>query len=110
MSSSTSLARSAGLIGIAAVQINVSVNTYLATGQPQGAVSWFSYAFRLMYLPIGLFGVSLATAALPGLRLALAIGAGLLILAATARALRLAELSEALDVILRRRRAAVPSL
>ena len=26
-------------IGLAAVQINVFVNTYLATGQPQGAVS-----------------------------------------------------------------------
>ncbi len=54
-----------GTLGLAAVQINVFVNTYLATGQPQGAVSWLSYAFRLMYLPIGLFGVSLATAALP---------------------------------------------
>ncbi|MEN3338524.1 MAG: putative peptidoglycan lipid flippase, partial [Acidobacteriota bacterium] len=54
-----------GTLGLAAVQINVFVNTYLATGQPQGAVSWLSYAFRLMYLPIGLFGVSIATAALP---------------------------------------------
>ena len=33
--------------------------------QQQGAVSWLGYAFRLMYLPIGLFGVSIATAALP---------------------------------------------
>jgi len=41
------------------------VNTYLATSQEQGAVSWLNYAFRLMYLPIGLFGVSIATAALP---------------------------------------------
>src|SRR3954447_18493980 len=54
-----------GTLGLAAVQINVFVNTYLATGQPQGAVSWLSYAFRLMYLPIGLFGISIATAALP---------------------------------------------
>lgn len=54
-----------GTLGLAAVQINVFVNTYLATGQPQGAVSWLSYAFRLMYLPIGLFGISVATAALP---------------------------------------------
>ena len=52
-------------LGLAAVQINVFVNTYLATTQPQGAVSWLNYAFRLMYLPIGLFGVSIATAALP---------------------------------------------
>ena len=30
-----------------------------------GAVSWLTYAFRVMYLPIGLFGVSIATAVLP---------------------------------------------
>ena len=54
-----------GTLGLAAVQINVFVNTYLATTQQQGAVSWLGYAFRLMYLPIGLFGVSIATAALP---------------------------------------------
>ena len=54
-----------GTLGLASVQINVFVNTYLATTQPQGAVSWLNYAFRLMYLPIGLFGVSIATAALP---------------------------------------------
>jgi len=53
-----------GTVGIAAVNINVLVNTYLATGE-EGAVSWLGYAFRLMYLPIGLFGVSIATAALP---------------------------------------------
>jgi len=28
-------------------------------------VSWLTYAFRVMYLPIGLFGVSIATAVLP---------------------------------------------
>jgi putative peptidoglycan lipid II flippase len=55
-----------GTLGVAAVNINVLVNTYLAAAQ-QGAVSWLGYAFRLMYLPIGLFGVSIATAALPDL-------------------------------------------
>jgi putative peptidoglycan lipid II flippase len=54
-----------GTLGLAAVQINVFVNTYLATTQEQGAVSWLGFAFRLMYLPIGLFGVSIATASLP---------------------------------------------
>src|SRR5262249_49537942 len=54
-----------GTLGLAAVQINVFVNTYLATSQQQGAISWLNYAFRLMYVPIGLFGVSIATAALP---------------------------------------------
>jgi putative peptidoglycan lipid II flippase len=54
-------------LGLAAVQINVMVNTWLASSQPQGAISWLQAAFRLMYLPIGLFGVSIATAALPDL-------------------------------------------
>lgn len=54
-----------GTLGLAAVQINIFVNTVLATGEGTGAVSWLSYAFRLMYLPIGLFGVSIATAAIP---------------------------------------------
>ena len=56
-----------GTLGLAAVQINLLVNTVLATGEGTGAVSWLSYAFRLMYLPIGLFGVSIATAILPAL-------------------------------------------
>src|SRR5260221_11430580 len=54
-----------GTIGLAAVQVNVFVNTVLATSQGTGAVSWLNYAFRVMYLPIGLFGVSVGTAALP---------------------------------------------
>ena len=54
-------------LGLAAVQVNVLVNTSLATTEPQGAVSWLQFAFRLMYLPIGLFGVSIATASLPDL-------------------------------------------
>jgi len=54
-----------GTIGLAATQVNVFVNTLLATGQAAGAVSWLNYAFRLMYLPIGLFGVSIATATTP---------------------------------------------
>jgi putative peptidoglycan lipid II flippase len=56
-----------GTLGLAATQINVFVNTVLATGEGTGAVSWLNYAFRLMYLPIGLFGVSIATAAMPGI-------------------------------------------
>jgi putative peptidoglycan lipid II flippase len=54
-----------GTVGLAATQANVFINTILATGQGTGAVSWLNYAFRLMYLPIGLFGVSIATAVLP---------------------------------------------
>jgi putative peptidoglycan lipid II flippase len=54
-----------GTAGLAATQVNVFVNTLLATGAGESAVSWLNYAFRLMYLPIGLFGVSVATATLP---------------------------------------------
>lgn len=54
-----------GTLGLAAAQVNLLVNTYLAYGEREGAVSALSFAFRLMYLPIGLFGVSVATAALP---------------------------------------------
>jgi putative peptidoglycan lipid II flippase len=54
-----------GTIAGAAMQVNLVVNTILATSQGPGAVSWLTYAFRLMYLPIGVVGVSIATAALP---------------------------------------------
>ncbi len=56
-----------GTIGMAATQINVLVNSVLATGEGTGAVTWLEFAFRLMYLPIGLFGVSIATAATPAI-------------------------------------------
>ena len=42
---------------MAAVQVNVLVNTMLSASQP-GAPTWLNFAFRLMYLPMGLFGVS----------------------------------------------------
>ena len=54
-----------GTLAGAAVQINLLVNTVLATGQGTGAVTWLRFAFQLMYLPIGLFGVSIAAATLP---------------------------------------------
>jgi putative peptidoglycan lipid II flippase len=56
-----------GTIGMAATQINVFVNTQFAAGQGTGAISWLDYAFRIMYLPIGLFGVSIAAASTPAL-------------------------------------------
>jgi putative peptidoglycan lipid II flippase len=63
------------IIGTAAVQINVFVNTNFAsaiidpaTGAVlNGPVSWLSYAFRFMQFPIGVFGVAIATATLPPL-------------------------------------------
>jgi len=54
-----------GTVGLAATQVNLLVNTVLATSQGPGAVSWLNYAFRLMQFPIGIFGVSLASATLP---------------------------------------------
>lgn len=54
-----------GTIGLAATQLNVAVNVFLAAREGTGAVAWLEYAFRIMYLPIGLFGVSIATAVLP---------------------------------------------
>ena len=54
-----------GTLGLAATQLNLVVNMYLATGEGTGAQTWLDLAFRLMYLPIGLFGVSIATAVLP---------------------------------------------
>ncbi|HEY5071549.1 MAG TPA: murein biosynthesis integral membrane protein MurJ [Caulobacteraceae bacterium] len=52
------------LIAAAAVQVNVLVNGMFAS-EINGGRSWLFCAFRLMQFPIGLFGVSLATATLP---------------------------------------------
>lgn len=49
-------------VGLAAVQINIFVNSYFASFE-EGAVSWLSYAFRILYLPIGIFGVATGTVA-----------------------------------------------
>lgn len=54
-----------GTLGLAATQVNILINTVLATSQGTGSVSWLNYAFRLMQFPIGIFGVSLASATLP---------------------------------------------
>jgi putative peptidoglycan lipid II flippase len=51
-------------VGIAAVQVNNFVSTFLASTLAQGSVSWLNYAYRLMQLPIGLFGVAVATVTL----------------------------------------------
>ena len=53
-------------VGLAAVQVNIFVSSIFASHEP-GAVSWLDYAFRLLYLPIGLFGVALGTIATAGL-------------------------------------------
>lgn len=49
------------IIGVAAVEVNIFINTMLATSLGDGAVTWLNYAFRLIQLPIGLFGVAIGT-------------------------------------------------
>ncbi|MEY2599904.1 MAG: hypothetical protein RLZZ142_2163 [Verrucomicrobiota bacterium] len=54
------------VIAASAVQVNVMVNQSLASKIPgDGAVSSLNYAFRLIQLPIGVFGVALGTVTLP---------------------------------------------
>lgn len=48
-----------GLLGFAAAQINLLVNTVLATSAAVGATSWLNYAFRLFQLPVGILSVSI---------------------------------------------------
>src|SRR5690349_6324203 len=68
------------ILGNAAVQINVMVNTNFASSISDpirglnGAVSWLSYAFRFMQLPLGLFGVAMASATLPSIARSVARG------------------------------------
>jgi len=68
------------ILGNAAVQINVMVNTNFASNITDpvrgldGPVSWLSYAFRFMQLPLGLFGVAMASATLPSISRSAAAG------------------------------------
>lgn len=58
------------VISASVVQINVVINSQFATSIGQSAVSALNGAFRLMQLPIGVFGVAVATVTLPALSLA----------------------------------------
>ena len=53
------------VIAASAVQVNVMVNGNFASHLGNGPVSWLNYAFRLMQLPIGIFGVAIGTVTLP---------------------------------------------
>ncbi len=55
------------LFGSSIAQINILVNTLLASFLVTGSVSWLYYSDRLMEFPLGVFGIALATAILPGL-------------------------------------------
>ncbi len=53
------------VIGLSATQINIFINTRFASSCVEGSVSWLNYAFRLVQLPIGVFGVAISIASLP---------------------------------------------
>lgn len=55
------------LFGVSVAQINLLVDTVLASFLVTGSVSWLYYSDRLMEFPLGVFGVALATVVLPGL-------------------------------------------
>jgi putative peptidoglycan lipid II flippase len=50
------------IVGLSATQVSILVDTQFASRYGEGAVSYLSFAFRLIQLPIGLFGVAIATA------------------------------------------------
>jgi putative peptidoglycan lipid II flippase len=54
-------------IGLSVSQVNLVVNTLLASLLPGGSVAYLNYAMRLIQFPLGLFGVAVATAILPTL-------------------------------------------
>ena len=54
------------VLGVAAVQVNLLTNTFFITSD-SGWLTWISRAYRVMHLPIGIFGVAISTVALPQL-------------------------------------------
>src|SRR5713101_8373306 len=61
-------------IAASAVQINVAVNSGFASSLGDGPMTWLNIAFRLMQLPLGLFGVAIATVTLPLVSRSAALG------------------------------------
>ncbi len=53
------------VVAASTVQVNVLVNSVFASELGNGPTFWLSIAFRLMQLPLGIFGVALGTVALP---------------------------------------------
>jgi putative peptidoglycan lipid II flippase len=53
------------VIAASTTQFNVLVNSMFASTLGDGAIFWLAVAFRLMQLPLGLFGVALGTVTLP---------------------------------------------
>jgi putative peptidoglycan lipid II flippase len=55
------------LFGVSVSQLNLLLDTIIATQLGDGAVSWLFYSDRLVELPLGVFGVAIATVIMPGL-------------------------------------------
>jgi len=54
-------------LGVAVYQVNILVDTLLASFLPAGSITYLWYGNRMMQFPLGVFGIALATAALPTL-------------------------------------------
>ncbi len=55
------------LFGVSVSQINLLLDTVLASFLKTGSVSWLYYSDRLAELPLGVFGIAIATVILPNL-------------------------------------------
>ncbi|MDG2271082.1 MAG: murein biosynthesis integral membrane protein MurJ, partial [Halioglobus sp.] len=55
------------LFGVSVSQINLLLDTILASFLPTGSISWLYYSDRLAELPLGIFGIAIATVILPNL-------------------------------------------
>jgi len=55
------------VFSVSVAQVNMLVNTFLASFLITGSVSWLYFSDRLMEFPVGVFGVALATVVLPSL-------------------------------------------
>lgn len=55
------------LFGVSVSQINLLLDTVIASFLPTGSVSWLYYSDRLTELPLGVFGIAIATVILPSL-------------------------------------------
>lgn len=55
------------LFGVSVSQINLLLDTIIASFLLTGAVSWLYYSDRLIEFPLGLFGIAIATVILPNL-------------------------------------------
>jgi putative peptidoglycan lipid II flippase len=53
------------VVAASSTQVNVLVNSVFASQLGDGPTYWLNIAFRLMQLPLGVFGVALGTVALP---------------------------------------------